>query len=340
MRRKMSIFAMVMLMILPALFFGGSASAADKLVFADMHPAGSVVAQGVEWWGKEVEKRTDKKVAIDYYWGASLIAPGEQTVALIKNVIQVGELSSYNPDISPFPQVIAFPMILTGSVENALKASDTLFRTDPEIQKWLGENNLKYLFMAINAHCYIWSKVPIKKNSDFEKLPVRTFGGFLSLFEALGANLVSIPLPEIYAALERGVAKTTTQYLSNGVAFKFPEVTKYLIKTNLGHLPLPIVINKGAWDKLPADVKKVIDDITQKEMIAKYTELDKVNTTRELGIIEKSRMEVSELPAAEVDMLIKIAKEKVWAPYTMKLENKGIAGQKVLDRYLELIGKN
>lgn len=339
MRRKMSVLGMVMLMTLSAFVLVGSALAADKLVVADMHPAGSVVAQGVEWWGKEVEKRTDKKVTFDYYWGASLVAPGEQTVSLIKNVIQVGELSSYNPDISPFPQLIAFPMILTGSVENAVKASDTLFRTDPEILKWLKENNLKYLFMAINAHCYIWSKVPIKKTSDFEKLPVRTFGGFLSLFEALGANLVSIPLPEIYAALERGVAKTTTQYLSNGVAFKFPEVTKYLIKTNLGHLPLPIVINKSAWDKLPADVKKIVDDISEKEMIAKYTELDKISTTRELGIVEKSRMEVSELPAAEVDMLKKLSKEKVWAPYTMKLENRGIAGQKVLDHYLELIRK-
>lgn len=324
------------------LFFmssGDMANAKQKLIFGNMASPRSVMVQGFEWWETEIEKRTQHQVIFDNYWGASLVKAYEQTSAVINNVIQVGSLSSYNPDISPFPQILTSPMLNTGSAETALRAADELFRKQPEIQKWLKANNLKYMFQGIYTNQYVWSKIPINTLSDFKGLTIRTFGPFLSLFKALGSSLLSVPVPEMYNALDRGVVKATTQYLTLAIGFKIPEVTKYLIKSNLGHIPLPIVMNINAWNKLPDSTKKVIKDINTNQMIPKFKELDNINHEKEIKIAKDHGMKLSELSSSDIKKLREIAREKVWKPYEEKLETKGIPGSKIFQHYIKLIDK-
>ena len=339
MKRTISSLALILFVCVSLLLLCDSANAAQKMVFGNMASPKSIMVKGFEWWGSEIEKRSQGKVKFDYYWGASLVKPYEQTSAVIKNIMQVGSLSSYNPDISPFPPILAFPMINTGPVEVTLKAADELFRTNPEIQKWLKENNLKYMYQGIYAYQYTWSKVPIKSIGDLKGMNFRTFGPFLALFKHLGCNLLTVPVPEIYSSLERGVVKATTLYLTLGIGFNLDEVTKYLITTDLGHLSLPIVMNLSAWNKLPDDVKKIIEEINTKEMIGKYSELDSVYRGKEMKVAKDAGMTFMELQTGDAKKIREISLEKVWYPYVEKLDKRGVDGTGVLKDYLKLIEK-
>ena len=312
-----------------------------KLIFADMASPKSVTAKCAQWWGSEVEKRTQGKVKVEYFFGASLVGAYEQLSSVTNNVIQATPYySGYHPDVAPIPLMGLFPLVNTGSLESGLKASDEFLRTNPEVLKEFKKNKVKYMNPLFGANAYMWSKVPIKSTADYKGLTVRAFGPWLTLFGALGSSLVSVPVPEIYNSLERGVVKATVLYLTYGIGMNLFEVTKYLNVTNLGHnCGMPMVMNLDTWNRLPDDVKKVIEDLNTKEAISNFVRINEANYTREMNIAKSKGMKVSEFPSSELETFVKTAKEKVWEPYAKKLDAKGLKGTQTLQDLLSKTNK-
>jgi len=312
-----------------------------KLILADMAPPKSVTPQCTQWWGGEIEKRTNGKVQFEYYWGASLVGAYEQLASVKNNVIQLSPYySGYHPDVAPIPSMALFPLINKGSFESGLKAADEFFRNNAEVKKEFKKNNVIYMAPCFTANAYMWSKVPIKSTTDYEGLTVRAFGPWLTLFGAMGSSLVSVPVPEIYNSLERGVVKATVLYLTMGVGLNLFEVTDHLNITNLGHnCGMPMVMNLDAWNNLPDDVKKVIEEINRKEVVSNFVRINESNYVREMNIVKKKGMKISEFSPSEMEKMVKIAKEKVWYPYAKKLDQKGLNGTKVLEDLLKYVNK-
>ncbi len=312
-----------------------------KLVYADMVPEVTVGAQCAKWWGGEIEKRTQGKVKFDYYFGASLVGAYEQLTSVTNNVIQVTPYySGYHPDVAPIPLMALFPLMNTGSLQVGLKAADQFFRDNPEVQKEFKKNNVKYMNPLFTANAYMWAKVPVNTIADFKGLGVRAFGPWLTLFEAMGSSMVSVPVPEIYNSLERGVVKSTLLYLTNGVGLNLMEVTQYLNTTNLGHnCGMPMVMNLDTWNKLPKDVQEVIEELNVKESVPIFGRINFRNYEREMKIVKDKGMKLSEFSPSDVEKMTNMAKEKVWYPYAKGLDKKGLNGTQVLNDYLQYVKK-
>ena len=72
-----------------------------------------------------------------------------------------------------------------------------------------------------------------------------------------------MPANQIYNNLDRGVIDASMIPMSAALDFKLIEVAKYFtIDAPLGRSPFLVAMNRGRYDKLPADLKKVIDDTT------------------------------------------------------------------------------
>ena len=314
-----------------------------RIIFADMDPPNTINTVTHEWWGSEIEKRAQGKIEFEYFWGGSLLSPYEQLSSVKNNVIQVTPYySGYHPDIAPIPTIGLLPMINSGTLKSALEAADEFYRTNPEVQKEFKKNNVKYMSVAgSTGHHYFWSKRPVQKIADFEGMPVRTFGPFLTLFEALGCSLVSVPITEIYNSLERGVVEATTQYMPVSIGLRLTEVTKYLLKTNLGHnCGKPIVMNLDTWKKLSPETQNIIENININEAIHKYAEYDQKYYKQNMQDVIEAGLTIRELSAKEIDILQQLAKNVVWEPYAKKLEKKGLPGNEILKDYLRIIKKH
>lgn len=318
--------------------FGGDSI---KLIFADMASPNSVTAKCTEWWGSEIEKRTKGKVNFEYFWGGSLVGAYEQLNSVKNNVIQLSPYySGYHPDVAPIPLIALFPMINRGSLESGLNAANEFFLTNEHVKKEFEKNNVKYMNPLFSAHGYTWSKSPINSISDFKGLNIRAFGPFLTFFEALGSSLVSVPVPEIYNSLERGVVDGTLLYLTLGISINLPEVASSINISNLGHnCGMPMVMNLDTWKRLPEDVKNVIEELNKSETISKFVELDKENYAREIKIAEDKEMKIVTFPEDDIEKMTKIAKEQIWFPYGKKLESKGLPGKDIINSYIKLIEK-
>ena len=351
MKHRMIIFGTCMmvlgLLILPILsekegIFHTTATAQKvfKFKFADMVPPGSTIARCGLWWTSEVDKRTGGRVKVECFWGGSLIGAYEQLNAVKSGIIHVTPYySGYHPDLAPLPAMGLFPLINRGPLKEAMAASDEWHSTDPAVAAEFKKNNVKYLYSYSAGNHNLWSKVPIKSLADLKGLRIRTFGPFLTLFKELGCGLVSVPVPEVYTALERGAVDCTTQYLSNAIGGRYQEVVKSVNLTELGHnVGAPIVMNLDAWNSLPSDIQTIITKING-EMIEKNAEIDREVYNSCMKTLKESGLTTFQFSKDEVGKLTELSRTKVWEPYAAKLDEKGIAATPALKHYIQLAEK-
>jgi TRAP-type mannitol/chloroaromatic compound transport system substrate-binding protein len=119
------------------------------------------------------------------------------------------------------------------------------------------------------------------KMEDFKGMRLRTPGWYMDIMTRLGASVTPLPGGEIYLALERGVidaAEFSTPAMNYPMGFD--EITKYVITPGI-HQPsvqCALFFNKDAYNKLPADLKWIID------IAAKETQLWSANWQENLNI--------------------------------------------------------
>jgi TRAP-type mannitol/chloroaromatic compound transport system substrate-binding protein len=100
------------------------------------------------------------------------------------------------------------------------------------------------------------------KMADFNGMRVRTPGWYMDIMNSLGASVTPLPGGEVYLALERGVidaAEFSTPAINYPMGFD--EITKYVIEPGV-HQPsvqCAVFFNKDAYNKLPADLKYIVD---------------------------------------------------------------------------------
>ena len=139
------------------------------------------------------------------------------------------------------------------------------------------------------------SKHPVAKLEDFQGLKIRVIQSpiYIDLFNALGANAVPMPFPEVYQALEQKVVDGQENPLKSIELSKFYEVQKYLSITRHIYSPLSILISKKTWDRLSKDEQKVIQDAAT-ESLDYQRKVARGEDEKSLDLLKKS-MTVSEL---------------------------------------------
>lgn len=134
-----------------------------------------------------------------------------------------------------------------------------------EIYNWIyGKNNMVYFpHLALGLESGARSRMPIKNIADYKGKKLRMAGRATGyILKKLGASQVMVSAGEIYQALQMGTIDGA-EFCTPSVdwALGFAEVTKY----NIGpgwHQPSSILgspINKDHWNKLPDDLKKIVE---------------------------------------------------------------------------------
>ncbi|MFA5028008.1 MAG: TRAP transporter substrate-binding protein [Candidatus Methylomirabilota bacterium] len=101
---------------------------------------------------------------------------------------------------------------------------------------------------------------PIKNPSDLKGLKIRTPQAkyHLNTLKNMGANPVAMSFGELYTAMQQKVVDGQENPLSNIYTAKFFEVNKYLSLTGHLHLTHMVMYSAKLWDKLPADLQKIV----------------------------------------------------------------------------------
>jgi TRAP-type mannitol/chloroaromatic compound transport system substrate-binding protein len=173
----------------------------------------------------------------------------------------------------------------------------------------------------------LFSNIKASKMQDFEGMRVRTPGWFMDIMNNLGASVSPLPGGEVYLALERGVIDAA-EFSSPAINYPmgFDEITKYVISPGV-HQPAcqnALFFNKDAYDKLPDDLKWIIDICAKETQLWSYNWINNLNA-KAIDLFKKN------VEFVEMDEATRIEFRKTTKKYLDEVKAKYPDVKKVLD---------
>jgi TRAP-type C4-dicarboxylate transport system substrate-binding protein len=255
-RNVFAIFAAAGLCLLAA---GQPAKAQEqKLLFADVVPPGSVIdAKVVGPWAQKVNQEGKGVLSVDVRPGPSMATFENVYDRVLSDVVQIGwEIQAAVGGKFPLSNVVALPLITDNSVASSV-AFWRLYKSGALAAEY--NQIVPIMLVTLPPSAFHFAK-PLKTLDNFagEKLivPSRVAGDALV---ALGGSPLSLPLTDMYPAIQRGTADGT---MIAWVAFnpwKLFEVTHYHVDVAFGGAAGMIFMSKAKYDSLSPAAKKIID---------------------------------------------------------------------------------
>jgi TRAP-type transport system periplasmic protein len=240
---------------------GHSAENVIKLDFANFMPPTARVSMAFEDYAKEVEKRANGRVKINYYPGGTLVSLPQTYDAVTKGIADMAQGSlSFLKGRFPLSEVLDLPMGVKTAVMQTKMANAWYKQFKPKEL-----DDTKVLFLIAHGPGLIHTKKPVAKMEDLKGMKIRCSGGVnVSIAQALGAIPISIPMGDAYDALQKGVLEGAMGPYEILDAYKLAEVTTSTAEsfltayTNTGY----VVMNKAKWNSLPPDIQKIFNEVS------------------------------------------------------------------------------
>lgn len=225
-------------------------------------PPGSGVGKTLQAWADSIGEETNGRVTITVYPAGSLLKAAEIYDGVAKGV---ADLAYGHPtdDMGRFGPYTAFalPCLDVPEVwpDVKIKTAVALEIRDkfPEIQA--KHPDVEILFDAwFSPYIFQSPKKAVRVPNDIVGMKVAASGLFISLAETLGAVPVSVPAPDRYMSLERGLIDGSWDIWGGIFAMKHYEVSKYFSQgIDFGSGSSMVIMNKQKLNSLPADIQEI-----------------------------------------------------------------------------------
>ncbi|MBO0344730.1 TRAP transporter substrate-binding protein [Roseibium sp. CAU 1637] len=192
-----------------------------------------------------------------------------------------------------------------------------------------------------------WFRNPIRSVDDFNNLKMRIPGLAGKVYSELGVDVKLLPGGEIFPALERGVidaAEFVGPYQDRRLGLQ--NAAKYYYTTGW-HEPsnaTELLINKAAWDTLPADLQAIVSSAAMACNLESHTWCEANNAAAMVDLVENFDVKADVLPK-EVVAKLKEVTDQVLAdgaaadPATKKVHDAFFAFKKEHDLWASISEK-
>ncbi|MBN2402741.1 MAG: TRAP transporter substrate-binding protein [Spirochaetes bacterium] len=262
----------LLLLVIVFLAAGSIVNGAEviKLKAANYLPVTHPMSKLSEWFCEEVKNRTKGEVEITYFAGGTMLNPVKMYDGVVTGIVDMG-LShiQYTRGRFPVTEVFDLPLGFPSGWVATQVSYDFYNKFKPK--EW---NDVEVLYLSTSGPLIIQTiSKPIRTLEDIKGVKIRATGQLSDVIAALGGLPIPMQMPDVYDALRRGVIEGTTVDLSTLKFWKFAEVVKYV--TSMWRLGTGItfywVVSKNKWDKLPADIQKIIrkvgDEAKEKQAV-------------------------------------------------------------------------
>jgi TRAP-type transport system periplasmic protein len=232
----------------------------------DQHPVGAWFVR----WSDGIEKASGGRIAVKRFPGAQMgPAPGYYDMARTGQTEVAFFIHGGTPGRFPLTELINLPYLIGSGDIGAKVLNDPELRTKYLDAEHKGIKALVYF--TVQPGQVMTTKKPIRTVEDFKGMRIRfsspTIRDFIA---ALGATPVGVSPTEIAEALQKGtVDGAFIDYGGAGIAFKLGGIVKHVSEMYSFVTSFGVAMNPDFYNKLPADLKKVIDD----SMIGQIKEL-------------------------------------------------------------------
>jgi TRAP-type transport system periplasmic protein len=260
---KMSIILICSLLLMA--FSTGSLFAQTTLLFGSNSPYGSPSTEAMTKFAEIVEEKTNGEIIVKLY-PANELGGNEEMSAGVKSGAQA------------FCLVGTTVYGVLGLTETAFTAAPMIFESQEQVHRvWEGElgNELSEKLLkksGVRVISAIWDRMPRHLSSnepiwgleEMKGFRVRT-GTFPTIegFKLLGANPISVPLNEMYLALQQGIADGANLPLDYYYDHSIYEVNDYLNMMYHCYDVQLLTVNEKVFQSLSSEQQQILYEAAQ-----------------------------------------------------------------------------
>jgi len=214
-------------------------------------------------WAEKVSKESNGRIKVQLYPAMQLGGKAPQLLQQVRDgvVDAVWTLPGFTPGVMVKDEVFELPFIHRDTRSSVMALQDF---ADMHLKKELEPYHP--LLLHVHAGSLFMTKGAINKVDDFKGMRIRSPSRTGSwVIEALGGTGVQLPLPELVPMLSKGTVDGAILTYEIAPAVKMQDLADYFT-TLSGQQPrmattvFAFLMNKKKYNSLPADLKKVIDN--------------------------------------------------------------------------------
>jgi tripartite ATP-independent transporter DctP family solute receptor len=256
--KRLTIF---MIWILILFFSFSQVWAADviRMRFGHVAPPMHTQHKAAVWFAQYVEKESGGRIKCSVHPGGELgshiqMLEGLQVGTLQAVSVAGSALSEFVPQIA----LSQLPFLLNSEAEyKALFSSSIVAKLKPAFEPkglWCGG------FTTHGERTFLNRKHRVTKIEDLRKSKWRSIPNELVLdtWKALGVNPITLPWPEVFSALQRGVMDGILLTPNEVWGARIYEVITYMSFCKISQNPQIYVASKKFIDNLPSDMRDII----------------------------------------------------------------------------------
>jgi len=218
-------------------------------------------SQWIVRWSKELTRKSNGQLKFKIYPSSQLGPPPKYYDIARRGIADIiWTAHGFTPGRFPLTEISNLPY-LVGSAEIGTKVmNDPVLRKkylDPE------HKGVHVLMLLTHQPGNInTAKVPVRKIEDIKGLRLRFASATIKDFiAALGGVPVGMPPTRITESMQKGtIDGAVIDYGGAGLAFRMGPVTKYTTEMYSYVTSFCLCMNQRSWDRLPAKLKKLIND--------------------------------------------------------------------------------
>ena len=299
-----------------------------KLTYSCFFPPTHIQSKLAESWSKEVEKRTNGRIKVEYYPGQTLTKAAQCYDGTVEGISDLGfSVLAYTRGRFPVMSAVDLPLGYT-SGKVATEVINSVYK------KFMPKELLDTEVMYLHAHgpglVHTKGKA-VRTLEDMKGLKLRGHGTSALVVKALGGTPVPMPMPETYQSIQKGVVSGSVYPFEANKGWKLGEVTDYATCAFSAAYTTSffVVMNKDKWNKISKKDQKIIEQINE-EWIVKHGQAWDSSDMEGIKYFLNQGGQIIGLDKKEAEKW-KNAVAPVIDDYVKKGKEKGIPAQEVVD---------
>ena len=293
-------------------------------------------------WAKKVEAESGGRIKVQLFHAMQMGGTPAQLFDKARDGVAdiTWTVLGYTPGRFNKSEVFELPFMCSGGAENCSRA----------FQEYVDKNaadefkSVKLLAVHTHGPGLFHTKAPVTGLESLRGMKIRGGSRIINnMLVKLGATPVGMPVPAVTDALTKGVIDGTTVPWEVTPSVKIAELVKnhttFAGKDGLYTQTFAFSMNKAAYDNLPPDLKKVIDNNSGVETAALFgramDEGDKIG--REIAV--KAGNNIVSLDALETQRWRRTA-ATVETDWIAEVKGKGIDGARLVSEARALVAKH
>jgi len=255
------------------------------------------------FWADEVERQTDGRVKVEFYWGGQLASAAEDLALIETGGADIAGIAAgyYGSEIPLHASASQLPWLIEDP-EDVNPLMWELYDEVPALVDEAEEHNFIVMCFGWAGPYFIHGKNPILSLDDLNGKKIRGWGSYLPVvYEAIGATSVSVVYAEKYGAFQTGLLDIELSDLGAFRGAKLYEILKHTSLANLGTFQASgIYMNLDRFNSLPEDIQDIMLDVGRNLCTERVYEIAPEIFEEDREYLEDQGVTIHEFPAAEM----------------------------------------